>query len=118
MAHWKEQILSVVGNSGQVLIDVIPELEQIIGKQPAAPKLLGSGAQNRFNLLFQEFIQIFTAADHPLVIFLDDLQWADSASLQLVKLLMNESKHLLMLGAYRDNEVSPIHPFMVTVESP
>ncbi|HEY9623204.1 MAG TPA: AAA family ATPase [Crinalium sp.] len=116
LAQWKDQILAAVGENGQVLIDVIPELEQIIGKQPPTPDLSGSAAQNRFNLLFQKFIEVFTTADHPLVIFLDDLQWADSASLQLLKLLMNDNGYLLVLGAYRDNEVSPVHPFIVTVD--
>ncbi len=113
---WKAKILSVVGDNGQVLIEVIPELELIIGQQPIATELSGSAAQNRFNLLFQKFIEVFTTAEHPLVVFLDDLQWADSASLQLIKLLMSDNSYLLMLGAYRDNEVSPIHPFILTVE--
>ncbi|AFZ03094.1 ATP-binding sensor histidine kinase [Calothrix sp. PCC 6303] len=116
LAQWQAKILAAVGENGQVLIDVIPELEQIIGKQPPAPELSGSAAQNRFNLLFQKFIEVFTTAEHPLVVFLDDLQWADSASLQLIKLLMKDNGYLLMLGAYRDNEVSPIHPFILTVE--
>ncbi|MEG5136828.1 MULTISPECIES: trifunctional serine/threonine-protein kinase/ATP-binding protein/sensor histidine kinase [unclassified Microcoleus] len=120
LKKWKDQILEAVGENGQVLIEVIPELEQIIGQQPIAPELSGSATQNRFNLLFQRFIEIITTAEHPLVLFLDDLQWADLASLQLVKLLMNGSQnnsgYLLMLGAYRDNEVSPVHPFVLTVE--
>ena len=115
LAQWQAQILSAVGDNGQVLIKVIPELEQVIGKQPTVSELSGSAAQNRFNLLFQKFIQVFTTAEHPLVMFLDDLQWADSASLQLIKLLMNDNGYLLMLGAYRDNEVSPVHPFILTV---
>ncbi|WP_449421017.1 trifunctional serine/threonine-protein kinase/ATP-binding protein/sensor histidine kinase [Phormidium nigroviride] len=116
LAQWQAKILAMLGENGQVLIEVIPELEQIIGKQPPAPELSGSAAQNRFNLLFQKFIQVFTTTEHPLAIFLDDLQWADLASLQLIKLLMNDNGYLLMLGAYRDNEVSPAHPFMLTVE--
>ena len=115
LAAWKAKILAAVGDNGQVLIEVIPELEQVIGKQPAAPELSGIAVQNRFNLLFPKFIEVFTAQTHPLVIFLDDLQWADAASLQLIKLLMEEQSYLLLLGAYRDNEVSPIHPFMVAV---
>ncbi|MFB2968322.1 AAA family ATPase [Aerosakkonema sp. BLCC-F183] len=114
--EWKHKILEAFGENGQVLIDVIPELEKIIGPQPPALELSGTAAENRFNLLFQNFIQVFTTADHPLVIFLDDLQWADSASLQLMKVLMNDNGYLLMLGAYRDNEVSPAHPFILTVE--
>ncbi|MBE9059630.1 AAA family ATPase [cf. Phormidesmis sp. LEGE 11477] len=116
LAQWQAKILAVVGENGQVLIDVIPELEQVIGKQPEVTELSGSAAQNRFNLLFQKFIEVFTTADHPLVLFLDDLQWADSASLQLIRLLMNDNGYLLILGAYRDNEVSPVHPFILTVE--
>ncbi|NJL55061.1 AAA family ATPase [bacterium] len=116
LEQWRTKILSALGENGQVLIEVIPELENIIGKQPAAPELSGTSSQNRFNLLFQKFIQVFTTPAHPLVIFLDDLQWADSASLQLLKLLMEDSGYLLMLGAYRDNEVSPVHPFILMVE--
>ncbi|MEG4329015.1 AAA family ATPase, partial [Microcoleus sp. herbarium5] len=113
---WKTKILTAVGESGQVLIEVIPELERIIGAQSPALELSGSAAQNRFNLLMQKFVQVFTTASHPLVIFLDDLQWADSASLKLLQLLMENTGHLLVLGAYRDNEVSPTHPFMLTVD--
>ncbi|MBW4465015.1 MAG: AAA family ATPase [Pegethrix bostrychoides GSE-TBD4-15B] len=116
LAQWQTQILAAIGENGQVLIQVIPELEQIIGQQPDVAELSGSAAQNRFNLMFQKFIEVFTTAEHPLVIFLDDLQWADAASLQLVKLLMQDNGYLLMLGAYRDNEVSPIHPFILTIE--
>jgi predicted ATPase/signal transduction histidine kinase len=113
---WKTQILSAVGENGQVLIDVIPELEHIIGKQLPPAELSGSAAQNRFNLLMQKFMQVFTTADHPLVLFLDDLQWADSASLKLLELLMQNTGYLLVIGAYRDNEVSPVHPLMLMVD--
>ncbi|HEY9628605.1 MAG TPA: AAA family ATPase [Coleofasciculaceae cyanobacterium] len=118
LAQWKDKILSAVGENGQALIEVIPELEQIIGKQLPVPELSGSAAQNRFNLLFQKFVQVFTALEHPLVMFLDDLQWADSASLSLTQVLMSESNrgYLLMIGAYRDNEVFPAHPLMLTLE--
>lgn len=114
---WKTQILTALGENGQVLIDVIPELELVIGPQPAAPELSGSAAQNRFNRLFQKFIQVFTTQSHPLVIFLDDLQWADLASLKLIQLLTSEveTSHLLLIGAYRDNEVTPAHPLMLTL---
>ncbi|MCW6036085.1 AAA family ATPase [Spirulina subsalsa FACHB-351] len=115
--QWKAEILGAVGENGQILLDVIPELEQIIGPQPPLVELSGSAAQYRFNLVFQEFIAIFTTPDHPLVIFLDDLQWADSASLALLKLLMEGKGDLLLLGAYRDNEVSPSHPFRLLIKS-
>ncbi|HLO49560.1 MAG TPA: AAA family ATPase, partial [Kamptonema sp.] len=118
LQHWKKQILAALGENGQVIIDVIPELEQIIGKQPPAPELAGNAAQNRFNLLFQKFIQLFTKPEHPLVIFLDDLQWADSASLNVIQLLMAESEtgYLLLIGAYRDNEVFAAHPLILTLD--
>ncbi len=118
LMDWKTKILNAVGENGQVLIDVIPELEQMIGSQPPVTELSGSTAQNRFNLLFQRFIQVFTTKEHPLVIFLDDLQWADLASLNLLKSLITESKtgYLLILGAYRDHEVFPAHPLMLTLD--
>lgn len=118
LANWKAKILAAVGDNGQVLIDVIPELEQVISQQSPATELSGSAAQNRFNLLFGKFVQLFTTKEHPLVLFLDDLQWADSASLNLLKVLMgkSESGYLLVLGAYRDNEVFPAHPLMLTLD--
>ncbi|MDZ8260237.1 AAA family ATPase [Nostoc sp. ChiQUE01b] len=116
--QWKSKILSALGENGQVMIEVIPELESIIGKQPPAAELSGSAAQNRFNLLFLKFTQVFAALEHPLVIFIDDLQWADSASLKLMHLLMSEVDigYLLLIGAYRDNEVNPVHPLVLTLE--
>ncbi|MEO1590613.1 MAG: AAA family ATPase [Cyanobacteria bacterium J06632_22] len=113
---WKTRILDAVGEDGQVLIDVMPTLQHIIGDQPPVSGLSGKAAQNRFNRRFQQFIEVFTAAEHPLVIFLDDLQWADATSLQLVQLLMKGKGHLLLLGAYRDNEVSSIHPLALALE--
>jgi hypothetical protein len=108
---WKSKILSAVGENGQVIIEVIPELSRIIGIQPPALELSGTAAQNRFNLLFQKFTQVFTSLEHPLVMFLDDLQWADSASLKLMQLLMADTNHLLLIGAYRDNETALASPY-------
>ena len=118
IATWKTKLLEALGLDGQVLIDVIPEIELIIGKQLPVAELSPTASQNRFNLLFQKFIRVFTQAEHPLVIFLDDLQWADNASLKLLELLMSEAdtRYLLLIGAYRDNEVSPVHPLMMTLE--
>ncbi|GAA6618796.1 ATP-binding protein [Scytonema sp. NUACC26] len=82
--QWKNKILEALGENGQALVEVLPELEKIIGLQPPVPELSGTSAQNRFNLLFQKFIKVFANNAHPLVIFLDDLQWADSASLKLI----------------------------------
>lgn len=115
---WKAKIVSELGDNGQVIIQVIPELERIIGQQPSVAELSGDAAQNRFNLLFQKFIQLFSTQDHPLVMFLDDLQWADSASLKLIQRLMSNTEvgYMLLIGAYRDNEVSPVHPLMLTLD--
>lgn len=116
--QWRAKILSALGDSAQVICEVIPELERIIGPQPPVPGLTGEAAQTRFNLLFQNFIATFTTLEHPLVVFLDDLQWADLSSLKLMQVLMSESHtgYLLLLGAYRDNEVSPAHPLMLALE--
>jgi predicted ATPase/signal transduction histidine kinase/DNA-binding NarL/FixJ family response regulator/tRNA A-37 threonylcarbamoyl transferase component Bud32 len=118
IANWKTKLLEAFGSNGQVIIDVIPEVEQIIGSQPAIPQLGPVESQNRFNRMFQQFIHIFTNKEHPLVLFLDDLQWADLASLKLIQLLTcnPDSQYLLLIGAYRDNEVSATHPLMLTLE--
>lgn len=115
---WKTQILAALGEQGQVIIDVIPELQSIIGQQRQVTELEPSAAQNRFSTLFLKFIQVFTTKEHPLVIFLDDLQWADSASLKLIQLLMSQidNHYLLLIGAYRDNEVSSGHPLILTLQ--
>ncbi|MEG4580517.1 AAA family ATPase [Microcoleus sp. MON1_C5] len=115
--QWKSEILTALGDSAGAIVEIIPELERIIGPQLPVPELSGSAAQNRFNLLFEKFIQIFTTKEHPLVIFLDDLQWADSASLKLMQLLMSDldNCYLFLIGAYRDNEVFPAHPLMLTL---
>ncbi|GCL37305.1 serine/threonine kinase with two-component sensor domain protein [Sphaerospermopsis reniformis] len=119
LQEWKNHILSALGEQGQVIIDVIPELENMTGKQPDVPELTGSAAQNRFNFLFGKFIQIFATKEHPLVIFLDDLQWADAASLKLIELLISETdtQYLLLIGAYRDNEVYTGHPLIITLDN-
>ena len=115
--EWKSKILEALGENGQVIIEVIPELERIIGQQPPAIELSGTAAQNRFNSLFQKFVRVFTTKEHPLVMFLDDLQWADSSSVNLIQLLMSELEggYLLLIGAYRDNEVSAAHPLILSL---
>ncbi|MBF2063739.1 MAG: AAA family ATPase [Calothrix sp. C42_A2020_038] len=115
---WKEKLQAALGNSGQVIIDVIPEVELVIGQQPELPLLGAVENLNRFNRVFQKFIQVFCQKEHPLVLFLDDLQWADSASLKLLQIIMTnpDSKHLLLIGAYRDNEVNLTHPLNKIIE--
>jgi len=112
VAAWKERLLEAVGPNGQVIIDVVPELRLIIGEQPPPPSVTPAERRNRFNRVFLRLFQAFAAADHPLVLFLDDLQWADTPSLKLVELLITDprSTHLLLILCYRDNEVDPAHP--------
>ena len=118
IAHWKTLLSETLGEIAQVIIKVIPEVAWIMGPQPPVPELPPAQAQNRFNLVFQQFIRTFTSEAHPLVLFLDDLQWADLPSLQLIKLFMTdpETRYLLVIGAYRDNEVQPTHPLMLTLD--
>jgi predicted ATPase/signal transduction histidine kinase/tRNA A-37 threonylcarbamoyl transferase component Bud32 len=115
LQQWRDQILVAVGAIGQVIVDVIPEVELIIGAQSPVPEVGTIEAQNRFNLVFQKFIRVFCSPKHPLVIFLDDLQWVDSATLKLIELMMTdyETQSLLLIGAYRDNEVNSAHPLML-----
>ncbi|MEG4203043.1 AAA family ATPase [Microcoleus sp. Pol7_A1] len=115
---WRTKILTALGTDGQVIADVIPKVELIIGKQPEVPELAPVESQNRFNRVFKEFIRVFAQKEHPLVIFLDDLQWADSATLKLMQILITDpdQEYLLLIGAYRDNEVSPTHPLIQTIE--
>jgi predicted ATPase/signal transduction histidine kinase/tRNA A-37 threonylcarbamoyl transferase component Bud32 len=113
----KQKLQTALGPNGQLIIDVIPEIQLIIGKQSAVPVLGPTEAQNRFNLVFQKFIRACCQPEHPLVLFLDDLQWADSATFKLLELVMmdKETNSLFLIGAYRDNEVSPTHPLMMTL---
>ncbi|NET06815.1 MAG: AAA family ATPase [Symploca sp. SIO2B6] len=114
---WRDKLWQALGNNGQIIIDVIPEVELIIGKQPAVPTLEANEAQNRFNLVIANFIHVFCHQDHPLTLFLDDLQWVDLATLQLLEriLVEGQTESLLLLGAYRDNEVASDHPLVVTL---
>jgi len=119
LAVWREKLRSSFGHNGQIIIDVIPEVELIVGSQSPVAELGPTESLNRFNLVFQNFIRVFCQPEHPLVIFLDDLQWADSATLKLIELMMTDeaTQYLFLIGAYRDNEVSPTHPLMMTVET-
>ncbi|MDI9640624.1 PAS domain S-box protein [Geitlerinema splendidum] len=116
---WRSRLLTALGSNGQIIVDVIPEVEFIIGKQPLVPEVGATEAQNRFNLTFQKFMRAFCAKEHPLVIFLDDLQWIDSATLRLIELILldEQIQYLFLLGAYRDHEVSPTHSLILMLES-
>ena len=117
--QWRGSLQEVVGPNGQLIVNLIPELEFIIGKQPPAAELPPRDAQDRFQLVFRRFLGAFARKEHPLALFLDDLQWMDAASLELLECLVtnSETQHLLLVGAYRDNEVGAAHPLMRTLEA-
>jgi predicted ATPase/signal transduction histidine kinase len=116
IAQWRDKLITALGPNGQLMIDVVPELEYVIGKQQVVPQ--AGGGRNSYNYVMQSFVGVFARAGHPLVIFLDDLQWADAASLKLLSILMRSLKQpcLLLIAAYRDNEVGPAHPVMIAIE--
>jgi serine/threonine protein kinase len=117
LAAWRSMILEAVGPNGRVLTDVIPSLELVIGPQPAVSDLSGQEAQNRFNYVFQRFFWAIARSDHPICFFLDDLQWIDPGSSGLLKTLFSspDFAYLLVIGAYRDNEVHKDHPLMMLI---
>ncbi|MBE9052854.1 PAS domain S-box protein [Nostocales cyanobacterium LEGE 11386] len=119
LQQWRSRLLTALGSNGQIIVDVIPEVEFIIGKQPPVPEVGATEAHNRFNLTFQRFVRAFCAKEHPLVVFLDDLQWIDSATLKLIELILldEQTQSLFLIGAYRDHEVSPTHSLILMLES-
>ncbi len=117
LLNWQESLLDAMGNNGQLMVDLVPELELIIGKQPVLPDLPPTEAQNRFLMVFTSFVKVFAKAEHPIVIFLDDLQWSDVPTLNLINKLVTsqELSHLFLLGAYRDNDIDTTHPLLLTL---
>ena len=114
----KKGLNDALGRNGAVITEVIPEVELIIGPQPPVPTLPPREALNRFRMVFRNFIQAIAPKEHPLVIFLDDLHWADPASLSLIQLLGEDAdiRYLFLIGAYRDDEVPDRHPLLNTLE--
>ncbi|MEK8210019.1 AAA family ATPase [Paenibacillus sp. FSL L8-0696] len=109
---WKLRILQAVDNYGQLLIDFVPKLELLIGPQPSVPSLPPLEAQHRFQLIMSRFIQLFPHEDHPLILVLDNLQWADDTSLQYLTSLIEDTAttHLLIVLSYRNREITRLHP--------
>jgi PAS domain S-box-containing protein len=114
LAGWRETILQALGPNGRLMIELIPELALVIGEQPPVPELPPQDAQRRFQLVFRRFLGVFARPEHPLALFLDDLQWLDAATLDLLEDLLTQAdmQYLLLIGAYRDNEVDAAHPLM------
>ena len=112
LAGWRDALQEALGPNGRLIEDLVPELRLIIGEQPPVPELPPQDAQRRFHLVFRRFLGVFARPEHPLALFLDDLQWLDAATLDLIEDLLTQSdlRHLLLIGAYRDNEVDASHP--------
>ena len=117
--RWGNAIRQAMGPNGQLIVNLIPELEPMIGKQPPVASLAGTEAESRFHMVFRSFLGVFAAKEHPLALFLDDLQWLDAATLKLLAHLTThpDVRHLLIIGAFRDNEVSASHPLMRTLDA-
>lgn len=113
----KEAILSAVGNNGQVIVDLLPSLENVIGKQSAVPELSAVESQNRFNIVFQNFLSVLAELKSKFIIFLDNVQWSDTPSLRLIEMIVSSCKNLLLILSYRDNEISQNHAFKVTLKN-
>src|ERR1700731_3217839 len=112
LGGWRDALLETLGPNGRLMTDLVPELTHISGDQPAGPELPPQDAQRRFQLVFRRFIGVFARPEHPLALFLDDLQWLDAATLDLLEDILTRSdlQHLMLIGAYRDNEVDAVHP--------
>ena len=117
LAPWRTELLEALGANGALMANLIPELVLIIGEQPSVAELPPQEAQTRFQQVFRRFLGVFAQPEHPLALFLDDLQWLDRATLDLIEHLSThrEVRHLLLIGAYRDNEVGPSHPLVRTL---
>ena len=111
---WRDALLEALGPNGRLIADIVPELKLIVGEQPPVVELPPRDAQLRFQLVFRRFIAVFARPEHPLALFLDDLQWLDTATLDLLEVLLTQlgPQHLMLIGAYRDNEVDAAHPLM------
>src|SRR6185503_2398137 len=119
LGRWRQALHEALGPNGQLMVDLVPDLKVIVGDQPVVPELPPQNAQRRFQLVFRRFLGVFARPEHPLALFLDDLQWLDTATLDLLQDLMiqGEIRHVLLIGAYRDNEVTRAHPLMRRLEA-
>jgi PAS domain S-box-containing protein len=119
LASWRDALLEALEPNARLVTDLIPELKLIIGEQPPVPELEPQQAQSRFMLVFRRFIGVFARAQHPLALFLDDLQWLDAATLDMLEdlLIRSDLQYLLLIGAYRDNEVDATHPLTLKLKA-
>ena len=114
MAGWRGALQEALGPNARLVVDLVPELKLITGEPPPVPEVSPQDAQRRFQLVFRRFIGVFARPEHPLALFLDDFQWIDAATLDVIEDLLTQSdvRHLMLIGAYRDNEVDVSHPLM------
>jgi predicted ATPase len=114
LAPWRDALREALGPNTGLIVDLVPEVKLIIGEPPPVPELAPQDAQRRFQMVFRQFIGVFARSEHPLALFLDDLQWLDAATLDLLEDLLSRSdlRNLFLIGAYRDNEVTAAHPLM------
>jgi len=119
LRKWRDALHEALDPNGQLIVNLVPELRLIIGEQLPVPEVPSQDAQGRFQLVFRRFISIFARPEHPLALFLDDLQWLDAATLDLMEDLLTRTdmQHLLLIGAYRNNEVTSAHPLMRKLEA-
>jgi PAS domain S-box-containing protein len=119
LAEWRAALVEALTPNARLMTDLIPELRLIIGEQPPVPMLEPQRAQHRFHSMFRRFISVFATPEHPLALFLDDLQWLDTATLDLLEdvLTRGDLRHLMLIGAYRDNEVDAAHPLRRKLEA-
>jgi len=119
LGRWRNAFGEALGPNGRLMVDLVPELKVIIGGQQPVPVLPPKEAQGRFQMVFRRFIGVFAQPEHPLALFLDDLQWLDAATLDLIEALLTQPdvQHLLLIGAYRDNEVNATHPLIRKLEA-
>jgi PAS domain S-box-containing protein len=117
--RWRCDLREMLGQNGQLIVDLVPELKLIIGEQSPVPEVPPQDAQRRFQQVIRRFIGVFARREHPMALFLDDLQWLDAATLDLLEDLLTRSElqHLMLIGAYRDNEVNAAHPLMRKLEA-
>src|SRR6266511_2148544 len=119
LARWRDALREALDPNGQLIVDLVPKLELIIGNQRPVPELSPQDAQRRFQFVLRRFLGVFARPEHPLALFLDDLQWLDAATLDLLEDLLTRSelRHLMLIGAYRDNEVTAAHPLTRRLEA-
>lgn len=119
IAEWKRSLLESLGGKGKLLVDLIPELKHVIGIQPALPELGSAETHNRFNTVFLNFLRVFCTKEHPLILFLEDLQWSDVPTLHMIEFIISNPnlRYLFLIISYRNDEITEYHPLTTSLKS-